>query len=270
VEGDVIQAALQMKVSSDTTAFLFNVGVSDRLDVGFVVPIVRVKMDLTYHATILDFATHVVSPSTHLFTNGGKVQDFSTSGSASGVGDVRLLAKYNIVRRGSNGVAAAVDLALPTGDDKNMLGSGTTLARIFLIGSGGERVSPHINVGYTFSGSGTGVSNQANYVGGLEIGAARRLTIVGDILGRTLFSTSRFNSATTPHPFQQGAAAPIESTLLEGISSTTGNLTTALGTVGFKYNPVGNLLISADILAPLGNNGLRSGVTPVIGFDYTF
>src|SRR5262249_3936273 len=56
VEGDVIQAALQLNLSSDTTAFLFSYGVTDKLDLGVAVPIVHVNMDLTYHATILDFA----------------------------------------------------------------------------------------------------------------------------------------------------------------------------------------------------------------------
>jgi hypothetical protein len=37
-----------------------------------------------------------------------------------------------------------------------------------------------------------------------------------------------------------------------------------------KFNPVGNLLISASVLFPLSNAGLRSRVTTVIGLDYAF
>ena len=64
VEGDVIQAALNLKLKSDTTAIFFNYGVTNRFDLGLAVPIVHVAMDLTYNAAILDFATSTVSPTT--------------------------------------------------------------------------------------------------------------------------------------------------------------------------------------------------------------
>jgi len=155
-------------------------------------------MDLSYHATILDFATHTVAPATHVFANGGKVQDFSTSGSATGVGDVSILAKYNLMRQGSTGVALAIDLTVPSGDDKNMLGSGATLTKIFLVASSGDKISPHINVGYTAAAGGTGaVGNQFNYTGGVEFAAAPRLTVVGDLIAEH-FQTPTGSPRTRP------------------------------------------------------------------------
>src|SRR5205085_2329029 len=120
VEGDVIQAALDMKVSSATTSFFVNYGVTDRFDLAVAVPIVHVNMELTYHATILDFATHTVSPTTHTFANGSKTEDITQNGSASGVGDIVVRGKYSIFRSGPQGVAVGVDLRLPTGDKDNM------------------------------------------------------------------------------------------------------------------------------------------------------
>jgi hypothetical protein len=269
VEGDVVQAALQLNLSTDTTAFLLNYGVTDKLDVGLAVPIVRVKMDLTYHATILDFATHAVSPTTHVFANGGKTQDFATSGSASGLGDIAIVAKYNLLRQGTNALAAAVDLKLPSGDENNMLGSGSTVTRVFLVGSGGDRVSPHFNVGYTFA-SGASVSNEMNYVGGVEFAPMPKLTLIGDLVGRTAFDSTRFNTSSTAHSFQQGPTAPLETTSLQSISATTGSLSTGFIALGGKFNPAGRLLISAHLLIPYSDQGLKAGVTPVIGFDYSF
>ena len=43
-----------------------------------------------------------------------------------------------------------------------------------------------------------------------------------------------------------------------------------LGAIGVKLNPGGNFLVSAHVLFPLTESGLRSKVTPVIGLDYTF
>ena len=271
VEGDVIQSSILMKLKSDTAVFLVNFGVTDKLDVGFAVPVVHVSMDLTYHATILDFATHTVSPNTHLFANGTKTADFNTTGSASGVGDVVVRGKYKLFDSGKGGIAAGVDLRLPSGDEANMLGSGATQTQLFFIGSGvSGSASPHINIGYTFSTGGNSPSNQVNYVGGTEVRVNPKMTVMGDLIGRTLRNSLRLSDVSVPHTYQQGAAAPIEQTTLQTIALSPGSLTSALAAVGVKVNPWRNLLISAHLLFPLNDSGLRSGVTPVVGFDYSF
>jgi hypothetical protein len=40
--------------------------------------------------------------------------------------------------------------------------------------------------------------------------------------------------------------------------------------VGFKVNPVGNLLLTVNGLFSLNKNGLRDDFTPLIGLDYSF
>jgi hypothetical protein len=271
VEGDVIQAALEMKLTSDTVAFLANYGVTNHLDVGVAVPIVRIGMNLTYHATILDFATHVVSPTTHVFANGSKQADFQSSGNASGLGDVVLRTKYVFSSKASKAVALGLDLTLPTGDDQNMLGSGSTQARFLFITSGtmGSHLSPHLNIGYDFASGGI-ASDQFGFVGGSEIVAGPRVTFSGDVLARTYRDALRLSDVSVPHTFQQGATAPIETTTLNAISVGPKNLSSILATAGAKVNVVGNLLITGNLLFPLNNAGLRPGVTPVVGFDYTF
>lgn len=271
VEGDVIETGFRMKLTSDTTVFYANYGVTDLLDVGLAVPVERVSLDLTYHATILDFATKVVDPTRHLFGNGSKTQDFTSSASASGIGDVVVRAKYAFLKREGRGLAAGLDLRLPTGDDQNMLGTGATQAKLFLIGSAARgNVAPHVNLGYTFASDDSGASDQFNYVGGTEYAVAPRLTVVGDLIGRTLRNTLRLKDVSVQRPFQQGAAAPIEMTTLQEVVTESRNLTTVLGTAGVKFNAWQNLLISAHVVVALNDAGLRSRVTPVVGFDYSF
>jgi hypothetical protein len=270
VEGDVIQAALGMNLKSDTTAFLFNYGVTDRFDVGLAIPLVHVSMNLTYHAAILDFATHVVSPSTHLFGNGSKTADFAQQGSASGVGDIVVRGKYDLLGNPASGLAAAIDLHLPSGKSDDMLGAGGAQAEVYLIGSGkvGRNLSPHFNLGYTAAKS--GLSNQVNYVGGVEIGVSPRVTVDADLVGRTFTNVLRINDVSIPHSFQQGQSAAIETTTLQTIAVSSGNLTSGLGAVGVKLNPWRNLLVSGQVLFPLNNAGLVSHVSPVVGFSYDF
>ena len=44
-----------------------------------------------------------------------------------------------------------------------------------------------------------------------------------------------------------------------------------LGSVGLKFNPAGNVLLSADVLFPLTNDGLEPrGASGVVGLEYSF
>src|SRR5712691_11675087 len=149
-EGDVIDSRLFLDLRLSTTIAFANFGITDRLDLGIAVPYVRAKLDATTRDTILPVAT--VS-GTHQFSGGALVHDFSQSGRANGVGDVVLRGKYNFKK----GFAGAFDLRLPTGDEKDLLGSGATQLRLLLIARGAKYdifyggLYPHINLGYTIS-----------------------------------------------------------------------------------------------------------------------
>lgn len=275
VEGDVVQTSLGLDLSSDTTSLQFNYGVSNQLDLGIAVPIVHVSMDLQYKATILDFATAGVTPAPHLFPNGTKTQSFTDSGSASGIGDVVVRGKYNLMPKSAVGAAVGLDLRLPTGDENNMLGAGYAQTRLYLAISGGgqSRVLPHVNMGYTFGGSDNRLlsnGNQFNYAGGLEVALSPRVTVIGDLIGRRFSEAWRLRSVSETHTYQRGPTGPTTTTALASTGLSNGALLSNLGTTGIKLNAWGNLLVSASVLFPLGDNGLRIKPTPVIGLDYAF
>jgi hypothetical protein len=47
-------------------------------------------------------------------------------------------------------------------------------------------------------------------------------------------------------------------------------LNLVVGAAGVRFNPRGNLLISAQMLVPITKGGLRDRIPPVIGADYSF
>ena len=49
-----------------------------------------------------------------------------------------------------------------------------------------------------------------------------------------------------------------------------GNLNLYLGAAGIRFNPWRTLLVSANLLFPFTDRGLRDRVTPSIGIDYLF
>ena len=63
--------------------------------------------------------------------------------------------KYNFLRSTNTWMSLGFDLRLPSGDADNLLGLGTTQGKVLLIASSSnERVSPHVNLGFTVSGEG--------------------------------------------------------------------------------------------------------------------
>jgi hypothetical protein len=282
-EGDVIEAALSLEATTNTVAFSTNYGLTSRWDVGFTVPVVRVTLDAGVRATILRLATSAI-PQIHTFEVGNPAATERTlrqRGTATGLGDVLLRTKYRLANLAGGGVAAAVDVRLPTGDQANLLGSGTQVKTFLIASTQTGRLAPHVNVGYTaVSGGVTGgpllsglggdthLPDEVTYAAGVEFLADPRVTIAADILGRTLRGAGRLELSSKPFAYQ-GATA-VETVFLDEFTPRTGSLNLMLGTVGVKFNPFGNLLVSGSVLFPLNDAGLRSQLSTVVGVDYAF
>jgi hypothetical protein len=153
---------------------------------------------------------------------------------------------------------------------------------MFFIASGGtDRFIEHVNVGYTKAtedverfgllsalGGEESVPDELNYAAGLEFVASPRLTLLGDIVGRTLRDAGRLVMSRKSVAFQ--GATGVQTAEFDEFDPRPGNLHLMLGTAGFKFNPAGNWLVSASVLFPLTDAGLRSRVTTVVGLDYAF
>jgi hypothetical protein len=272
-EGDVIQTALRLDLTTNTVALFGNYGLTDRLDVGIAIPIVSVDMTANIDATILRFATGSTSQ-IHVFPNLSDKQTFTDSGSAKGIGDVVVRAKYRFFESKTQGLAAGLDVRLPTGDETNLLGTGAAQTTLKLIGSSTyDKLAPHFNVGYTFTGqSGSqffNLSDEFNYTIGTEYASTPRLTLNADLLGRSLRNLGRLEEAPRTFQYVSATGIPGSSTVNE-LAFQPGSLNLLVAAAGIKYNVGGNLLISANVLVPLTQAGIRDRVTPVIGFDYAF
>ena len=289
-EGDVIEAALALEATTDTFAMFANYGVTDRWDVGIAVPIVSVELDATVQARIVPLSTGRSRIPIHTFEAGNAAateKTFSEGGSATGLGDIVLRTKYNFLRNRAAGFAIALDVRLPTGDENDLLGAGGTQTKVFFVASAEtDRLAPHVNIGYTFSsgdigGSGaqltptleTALNDEFNYTGGPEFVVLPRLTILGEVVGRTLRDAGRLTLASKEFAFVPGIGrprGPAEVANFDEFQPQSGNLNLALGAAGFKFNPTGNLLISVNMLFPLTDAGLTSTITPVVGVEYAF
>ena len=233
-------------------------GVTDRLDLSVAVPVSTVHLGVAYKAVFYLGDTSAPGirnqPGTSIAAEG--------SHTASGLGDLNLQAKTTIRRWERGALAIGASLRIPTGDEYEALGAGAIGIRPFIAASlTYKRVSPHLNLGYQWNGESVlarttltsgkrHIPSQFQYAGGFDAGVTRRLTVGFDVIGYEAIHGDRFRFVA--NSFQRSSF----------------NVTN--GAVGFKFNPVGNLLLVFNLLFKMNDGGLRSKVAPLIGLTYGF
>jgi hypothetical protein len=275
-EGDVITVQTSLKVETKTTVFYANVGASDRFDIAVAVPVVKIDLDGRAHLTIRRLSTANL-PQVHRFPGGSDTADFVGSDSSSGIGDVVVRGKFRFHDFAGGGLAAALDVRLPTGSEKDLLGAGYTQTKLSLIASGGSgRAGLHANLGYSVASGSSDIiqdpPDELHYALGLDLAVHPRATVVGEVVGRTLYDASRAVLTTQTHTFRVGSdSGPVNQAQLPVVQFERDDLQLLLGSLAVKFNPAGNLLITAGALFQLGSDGLRNdGVTGVVGAEYSF
>ncbi|MCA1586915.1 MAG: hypothetical protein LC791_19805 [Acidobacteria bacterium] len=284
-EGDIIEAALSLEASSNTVSVFANYGLSDRWDVGIAIPFVQVSLDADVVATIVRLATST-NPNIHTFEPGNPnalTAAFRQEGSANGLGDVVLRTKYRIADVTGGGLAVGADFRLPTGDQDELLGAGGQTRMYFVASTGRGRFAQHVNIGYTLAagdlpdlgltGVGTSaVPDEVGYAAGVELIATPRVTVLGDIVGRTLRNVGRLSVGQETFAFQEPGVpvSPPRTAVFEEFQPRAGNLNLVFGAVGVKANVWGDLLVSANVLFPFTDAGLRNRLTTVVGVDFAF
>jgi hypothetical protein len=206
-----------------------------------------------------------------------------------------LRAKYAFTQRRTLGLAAAIETRVPTGDETNLLGTGGVQTRLFgIVSVNRARFAPHVNVGYTFSSDGSipgaTLREEISAVVGFDSAVSPRLTMSFDVLSRTLRDAGRMRLADKTFEYAiagggsgagggggGGGAGRPTTPAVETLQTTRtelqfvpGDLQLYLGAAGIRFSPWRTLLVTANLLFPLTDAGLRDRVTPVIGVDYVF
>jgi hypothetical protein len=304
-EADVIATTNNLKLNMDQTMLFGTVGVLDHLDVSVAIPISSIRMSATSNATITRVSgpTFTLTGTGQVFQNphefdasGTQSKVFSSTGSASGIGDITFRTKGTVFQSESMRLALALDVRTPTGDARKFLGSGAIGLRPFLVVSTGKRFAPHANIGYQWNGqsilagniTGTNISEDQTgtvviqngsavkqklpseffYWLGTDFGiSSRRLTLVFDYLGQIVFDAPRISQSTFVTQNIPGGTGTLSLPTIVGVKNNVGLNN---GAIGAKYTIYRNLLLTGDVLFRLDNKGLRQNVTPLISLQYSF
>lgn len=240
-EADQIELDLNLKLKQDILTFAATYGVTERLDVGVLIPIIDIRGSVTSSAHVIDNGGAGI----HMFDPNGESPNDSNSASATGVGDILVRAKWRAFDRvGGTPFDAAVvgQIALPTGDKYDLLGTGST--SIYLGGAvSGEfgKITPHLNLGYEYftdeeSSSGIERSNVRMLLGA-DINATKNFSVASDIIARWEKDDDKFYDLS----------------------------------LGAKWAPTDTMDFSFNTIMPLNRNqGLRADIIFSLGFESAF
>ncbi|MEO8576967.1 MAG: hypothetical protein ABI556_09715 [Gemmatimonadales bacterium] len=264
-ENDVMEFKLAIDLNVRVNSMYATYGVTDRLDIGFVVPIVQTYMTGESSAQIHPFggttANHYFSGTS---TNPVLAASRQTEGSATGLGDVAVRIKANMRDTPKNSVAFLLDARFPTGSKKDLLGAGKFSSRtLIVLGSRFGDFSPHANIGYLYRAA----KDQNDAVlgtAGFDHRITDGVTLAADLVSELQVGDSKLKlprTVTYESPFLR-TLNPTE------IPDHRDDIIN--GSFGFKLIPRRNITIVLNSLFPLNRGGLRADLIYTGGVEYSF
>jgi hypothetical protein len=233
---------LTLNIDASVATLYGNVGITDRLDVGVAAPLVALTLD----------GSRINTYRSRTFTQA------SASARAVGLADLVVRTKYTLFAEQSTGLAAVVDLRLPTGRQQDLLGAGSTSLKVGAIGSIEQgRMSAHANSGISIGG----LARELTYGGAVALAASGHVSVIGELLGRWIDSPGHIVPVTAAHP----GLAGVETIRLTPDASSL-HLVTLVP--GVKWNLTDTWVLAANVSIPLTSGGLTAPFTPFIGLDY--
>lgn len=242
---NLLQLDFDVDVKSNLFSFYGTYGITDRWDISVLVPILQVQFDVDSTARILNRTREKGQggkPLGYSFDSGETIGD-SVSGASTGIGDIFLRSKYNLFTSEWIDFTPAVDVKLQTGNEDELLGTGRTSIKPFLIFSKSiTRFTPHFNLGYEFN-SGSEGQDRIVYTTGADYGFGKgnnHFSVSSDFIGR--------------HKVE---------------NADVGNNIIDFST-GFKWSPRSGMLVFVNVQVPLNEDGLRADWIPTAGYELNF
>ncbi len=239
-ETDLVRVMIDIDLQYNVYAFFANYGLTERWDVGVVVPVVSVDAKSRAHAEVINVSG---VGGVHTFFGQDELQNSSAGGSKTGLGDVVVRTKYNFVRDagGVPDVAVIAQITAPTGAEEDLLGTGEARYKAGVIAS--KRYGafgPHLNIAYEVVSGDSDALDNLTYAAGFDVRISPQFTAGLDLLGRH-------------NPDQE----EIDNTVLDAALSA-------------KWNPFKgiNAPLNAYVIVPVNkDHGLRSDLVYGIGID---
>ena len=264
LENDILEIRMSLAMNLLVSTFFLSYGLTDRLDLGFAVPLVHTSLQGRSTAQIFPFGPNAV----HFFTgtpeNPGLRASAATFGSATGIGDLAVRLKGNLISKDRVALAVMGDVRLPTGDERDLLGAGKLSMRVNAVASAQlGTFAPHLNVGYLWW-SGSDRPDAFLTTAGFDSPLSSWATLAMDVLSEWQLGAG---SLHLPGPIQfqfPFARTVIPTNIAERKDHRV------IGSVGFKFQTHGGPMIVTSGLFPLKAGGLQPYAAWNAGLEFNF
>ncbi len=256
---------LAINLGLSVTSVFLTYGMSDRFDLSVVVPLVHSTLQASADAEIRPFGSTAV----HFF--GGTpdhpvLQAHSASfGSHTGIGDVAVRAKANLVSHDRFNLGILGDLRVPSGDKDNFAGAGATSVRAQMVASArfGETTT-HLNAGYLLRG-GQDFNNEIVATAGFDQPMSDWATLAAEMVTEWQLGDNKVQlpgTVTYVEPFTRYVQPT-------NIPNTKDNR--VFSSLGFKFrtSETGPIVLT-NVLIPVVRGGLQPSVLWTLGVDFGF
>jgi hypothetical protein len=268
LENDIMQFRLNLDLDVAVTNVYATYGVTDRLDVGVVVPLVSSHLHGQSFAEVVPFGGPTA---THFFagtpTNPVLSATRDVSGSAFGLGDVAVRSKLKVHESDRSRVALLGEARFATGASDDLLGAGVFTARGLAILSGVVgNFSPHTNVGYAYHArTGDLPWNDAVIATvGFDDLMAPHVTLAVDLVSELQVGRSNLH-LPGPVVYDSPFHRVITPTSIPDERDDLVN-----GSFGGKYQLPNGFTAVANVLVPLNRGGVRPNLIYTTALEFNF
>ena len=275
-ERDVLQVRTNLAVDYVVATGVVSAGLTPFMDVGFVIPVVRARLEGTADARILPFDPS----SSHRFGGSEAVPVLqarkSVRGSAMGVGDITARVKVNLsggtevgVAPPELGIALLADYTFPTGQEEDLLGTGEGRGRaLAVITRRWGDFSSHVNGGYLLreQNAREGNFDRDAVLGsvGFDVRVTDEVTVAAEMITQLELADP---DPPLPGPVTFVGAAPL--TVEASSIPEPGRYLLDLA-MGIRYQVRNDMVLVASALLPIQGFGLRPDAIFTLGLQGTF
>ncbi|MGE3525655.1 MAG: hypothetical protein AB7I33_07020 [Gemmatimonadales bacterium] len=260
-ENDVIQLRMSLDMNITVASVFATWGILDFVDLGVAVPIVRTSITGFSQAQVLPFGNSTV----HNFGGAPPIlrATSNASGTATGLGDVVGRLKINLGQSRTFGAALLTDVRFSTGNEKDLLGAGSSSVRALGIASAqfGE-FAPHLNVGY-LARTGDLTNDAFLATLGFDQLVAPWATFAAELISEWQIGADKISLPRDIH-----YVAPLDRTI-PAISVPRRRDNVLNAAVGIKFNVRGGTVLVLNGIVPVRRVGLQPDFIWTVGLEGT-
>jgi hypothetical protein len=270
IERTYLSVTTRMALDARVANFFVSYGLTDRLDISALVPLVQASLSGFSEAEIV--IGQGEDPAAG-FSFGGPTEDpkllersIVDPVRATGLGDISIRGKYRFSDSERRiRLAALADIRIPTGREDDFLGSqGTWVQGMGIVAmDAGGGFTPHLNAGAVLRG-GEGQRDAMTLALGVDHRTSNRLTLAAELLGQLPLGENPLVRQEIVIRDTQGNDNTV---ITSNLPTLRDDLFDAA--LGFKIR-LGKLAVIGNALIPLNDGGLRSDVLWTIGLQGGF